>query len=184
MNSSVARGPKIRETPMLTYRLATAADCPLLAELNHQLIRDEGHRNRMTVAQLEQRIRGWLAGEYVAVLFEEARQAGDVSPPSLCDAADETREVVAYGLFRETADEITLRQFYVVPDRRRSGIGRTAINVFRKEIWPLGKRLTVEVLVQNTAAVAFWRDVGYRDYSLTLEIMKELSVVSCRLSVP
>ena len=31
---------------MLTLRRATDADAPLLAELNHQLIRDEGHRNR------------------------------------------------------------------------------------------------------------------------------------------
>ncbi len=48
----------------MTFRPATNDDCPLLAELNHQLIRDEGHRNRMTVAELEQRMRGWLAGEY------------------------------------------------------------------------------------------------------------------------
>jgi hypothetical protein len=35
----------------MTYRRATTNDCPRLAELNHQLIRDEGHRNRMTVPQ-------------------------------------------------------------------------------------------------------------------------------------
>jgi hypothetical protein len=32
--------------------------CALLAELNHQLIRDEGHRNRMTVPELKRRMRG------------------------------------------------------------------------------------------------------------------------------
>jgi hypothetical protein len=31
--------------------------------------------------------------------------------------------------------------------------------------------LTVEVLVANTPAVAFWRAVGYRDHSLVLEIV-------------
>src|SRR5437870_9469274 len=46
----------------MTYRHATLDDCPLLAELNCQLIRDEGHRNRMTLPELEQRMRGWLAG--------------------------------------------------------------------------------------------------------------------------
>lgn len=30
---------------------------------------------------------------------------------------------------------------------------------------------TVDVLVQNFAASAFWRSVGYQDYSLTLEIL-------------
>jgi len=67
----------------MTFRPATIADCPLLADLNHQLIRDEGHRNRLAVAELEQRMRGWLAGEYRAVLYEDGR------------------EVVAYALFRE-----------------------------------------------------------------------------------
>jgi len=38
-------------------------DCPLLAGSNHQLIRAEGHRNRMTVAELEGRMRDWLASE-------------------------------------------------------------------------------------------------------------------------
>lgn len=41
-----------------------ASDC------RAQLIQDEGHRNRMTVAELEQRMRGWIAGEYRAVIFE------------------------------------------------------------------------------------------------------------------
>jgi ribosomal protein S18 acetylase RimI-like enzyme len=42
--------------------------------------------------------------------------------------------------------------------------------LLRTEIRPKTKRLTVEVLVANTAAVAFWRAVGYRDHSLALEI--------------
>ena len=81
-------------------------DCALLAELNHQLIRDEGHRNRMTVPELEQRMKGWLASEYAAMLFEN-------------DGA-----VVAYALYREQPEEIFLRQLFVVRKRRRKGIGR------------------------------------------------------------
>src|SRR3954466_10117725 len=71
----------------MTFRPATIDDCPLLAELNHQLIRDEGHRNRMTVAELEERMRGWLRSEYRAVLYEDGR------------------EVIAYALFREQPEE-------------------------------------------------------------------------------
>ena len=37
----------------MTFWFATADDCPLLAELNHQLIQDEGHRTRMRVVELE-----------------------------------------------------------------------------------------------------------------------------------
>ena len=137
----------------VTFRRATRDDCGLLAELNHRLIRDEGHRNPMTVLQLEERMRGFIEGEYRAVLFE---QEG---------------EVVAYALYRERPDEIYLRHLFVVRYRRRQGIGRRALEILRSQLWPKNKRLAVEVLVANQAAVAFWRAMGYLDYALTLEIM-------------
>ena len=98
-------------------------------------------------------MRGWLAAGYEAMIFEDGK------------------EVVAYALYREQAEEIYLRQLFVVRNRRRQGIGRTAFEILRSRIWPTNKRLTVDVLVQNTAAVAFWRAVGYEDYCLTLEIL-------------
>ena len=107
----------------------------------------------MTVPELEQRMKSWLASEYAAVIFED-------------DGA-----VVAYALYREQPEEIYLRQLFVVRHRRRQGMGRQAVEILRSQIWPKNKRLTVGVLVRNTAAVAFWRAVGYRDYSLTLEIL-------------
>jgi predicted acetyltransferase len=137
----------------LTFRRAMPDDCIRLAELNHQLIHDEGHRNPMTVPELEQRMKSWLAGEYNAMIFADGGA------------------VVAYALYCEQPEEIYLRQLFVVHDRRRQGIGRQAVEILRSQIWPKNKRLTVGVLVQNTGAVAFWRSVGYRDYSLTLEIL-------------
>jgi predicted acetyltransferase len=140
----------------MLFRTATLDDCPLLAELNHQLLQDENHRNqKMSLAELEQRMRGWLASEYAAVIFE---QEG---------------ELVAYALYRVQPAEIYLRQLFVARNRRRQGIGREAVEILRTKIWPSDKRLTVDVLVQNTAATAFWRAVGYRDYYLALEIMPE-----------
>jgi GNAT superfamily N-acetyltransferase len=137
------------------FRVAALADCPLLADLNHQLIQDEGHRNRMTVAELESRMCDWLAGDYRAVIAE-------------IDC-----EVAAYALFREQPHEIYLRQLFVVRPRRRQGIGRQLMNFLRERVWPQNKRLTVEVLVANQSAVAFWRSMGYADYCLTLEIMPQ-----------
>ena len=137
----------------MKFRRATLEDCALLAELNHQLIRAEGHRNRMTVPELEQRMKGWLASEYAAVLFENSG------------------EIVAYALYREQPKEIYLRQLFVVPNCRRKGIGRKAVKTLRTKVWPKNKRLTVDVLVRNEAAVAFWRAVGYKDYCLTLEML-------------
>ncbi len=138
---------------ILSCRHILDTDLPLLAEWNHQLIRDEGHRNPMTVEELAARMRGWLRGDYEAVLF-----------------SDREGVPVAYALFRNEAEAAHLRQFFVCHDRRRSGVGRAALRHLREKIWPGGIRLTVEALVSNTAAVAFWRSVGYRDYSLTLEI--------------
>ena len=137
----------------MTFRRATLDDCVVLAELNHQLIRDEGHRNRMTVPELGQRMKGWLASEYAAVLFEDGK------------------EVIAYALYREEPEQVYLRQLFVARNRRRQGIGREAVEILRSKIWPPNKRLTVDVLVRNNAAVEFWRSVGYRDYCLTLEIV-------------
>jgi predicted acetyltransferase len=139
----------------MKFRQAILDDCPLLAELNHQLIRDEGHRNRMTASELEGRMRQWLSEEYKAIIFEEAG------------------ETVAYALFREQAEEIYLRQLFVVRHRRSRGIGRRAVEILRSEIWAKNRRLTVDVLVTNPRAVAFWRKVGYTDYCLSLEIMPD-----------
>ena len=137
----------------MRHRLVTSADCQLLGELNHQLIRDEGHRNPMTASDLAERMRNWLKGEYTAMLFEK------------------DGEVFAYALYRQQPSETCLRQHFVVRHRRRQGVGRQIVKILMEQIWARDVRLTVEVLVTNTAAVSFWRNVGYRDYSLTLEIM-------------
>jgi GNAT superfamily N-acetyltransferase len=139
----------------LEYRFASDDDLDLLAEWNYQLIRDEGHRNPMTIPQLRERIKEWLAREYKAVVFHS--QA----------------EMIAYALYREQEGEIYLRQLFVRQDCRRQGVGQEAVAILREKIWPRHKRLTVEVLTKNAPAVAFWRSVGYIDYCLTLEIVPE-----------
>ncbi|MEM9354029.1 MAG: GNAT family N-acetyltransferase [Planctomycetota bacterium] len=136
-------------------RPATVNDSRLLAELNAQLIADSGHRNPMGIDELEARMRGWLGGEYTARVFED--EAGPL----------------AYALYRVGGEGVYLRQFLVLPDQRRRGVGRQAIAELRDRHWPKGKRLTVDVLVTNTAAVEFWRAVGFTDYCLTLEIFPD-----------
>ena len=137
----------------MTYRIATDADCTLLGELNQQLIRDEGHRNPMNAQELRERMRQWLMGEYRAVIFEQ------------------DKALIGYALFREELKEIYLRQLFICREHRRRGFGRKAMNLLKNEMWPKDKRLTVEVLLANQAAVRFWRAMGYKDYALTLEIM-------------
>jgi GNAT superfamily N-acetyltransferase len=135
----------------MEYRLATVADAPALASMNEQLIRDEGHRNSMTLAELTTRMAGWLAGEYEAVLFEE------VGSP------------VGYALYRRDPEYVYLRQFHVLPACRRQGTGSAAIRWLWQHAWA-GGRVRVEVLVGNVGGIAFWRALGFTDYCLTLEL--------------
>jgi GNAT superfamily N-acetyltransferase len=138
----------------MTWRKARQRDCLLLADLNHQLIADEGHRNPMTVADLEARMANWLEEGFDAILFE--REV----------------EIAAYALYRADAEEIYLRHFFVVRHLRRQGIGREAMRLLREKIWPPTPRLTVTVLSQNQVGLKFWRAMGYVDYCLTMEILQ------------
>lgn len=138
----------------MTSRQATPADVPLLAELNQQLIRDERHRNNLTVPQLAERMQAWLVtGEYVARIFESEG------------------EIVAYALFREQPTELYLRQFFVQRHRRACDLGRQAMQLLLEGVWPRNKRRIVEVLSDNAPALAFYRTLGFADYSVTMEIL-------------
>jgi GNAT superfamily N-acetyltransferase len=140
------------QTRRLVARAATAGDAPLLGRLNRQLIEEEGHRNPMTVPELTERMRGLLATEYEAVLFEV-----DGAP-------------VAYALYRDDGDAVYLRQFFVDRSRRRAGIGRRAMRTLLDDVLPPGKRVTLEVLTGNARGRAFWRALGFREYAVTLEL--------------
>ena len=137
----------------MDYRYATSAeDIALLASWNQQLIADEGSSNRMDVPELENRMKEWLRdGGYSAILFSRGAF------------------VVAYALFRESADRsIFLRQFFVARDRRQRGIGKAAMTVLFEEVWP-GKKVYVECLVGNPGGLAFWRSLGFADHTITME---------------
>ena len=140
----------------MKHRFAMLKDVPMLARMNRQLVDDEGHRNRMqTDAWLEKRMRGFLTGEYRAVLFELDGRT------------------VAYVLFTdrtEGGDTVYLRQIFVDRAYRRKGVGREIMRILRDEIWPPDKRITVGVLKSNRAAIAFYRSIGFEPYSIEFEI--------------
>jgi GNAT superfamily N-acetyltransferase len=135
----------------MRYRFATAADAQLLAAMNHRLIQDEGHRNSMSVAELEMRMRGWLDGEYQAVLFEDEQGSA------------------GYALFKREADWIYLRQFFVQPERRRRGIGTAAMTWLLENVWIDTPRIRLDVLVGNSEGIEFWRSLGFAEYCVTME---------------
>ena len=136
---------------MITYRFAVPADVPVLAPMNHLLIRDEGHRNPMTLSQLEERMRAWPGGEYQAVIFE-----------------DQARPV-GYALFKQEPEWVYLRQFFVQPERRRHGVGRAAMRWLLAHAWKRAVRVRLDVLEGNSVGIGFWRSLGFTDYYLTME---------------
>ncbi len=135
----------------MQYRFTTPEDAALLAPLNQQLIRDVVHRNSLNLDQLAERMSTWLRGEYRAVVFEEG------TPP------------VGYSLFRREPEYVYLRQLFVLPERRRQGIGRNALHWLWCNAWLGAPLLRVDVLVENTAGHEFWRCVGFREYCITME---------------
>ncbi len=135
------------------FRFATIDDAAPLAEMNRDLIRDEGHRNSMTLDQLSARMRGWLAGEYRAVVFADSEQG----------------PLLGYALFAPGEDHVYLRQFFVRSERGRQGIGRAAMAWLTQNAWQDADRVRIDVLVGNQAAVQFWRKMGFVDYCLTME---------------
>jgi GNAT superfamily N-acetyltransferase len=137
----------------LSWRYASQTDNRLLGALNRQLNEDENHRTILSVSELADRMKLFLAGEYRAALFERDGR------------------LVAYALWAQRGDGLYLRQFFVVREARRDGVGRAAMKVLREEIWPQDTRLYLEVLTNNPRGLAFWRSLGFADYALTLEIL-------------
>jgi GNAT superfamily N-acetyltransferase len=133
------------------YRCATESDSEVLARMNRQLIRDEGHRNKMTLPELGKRMANWLKGEYQAVLFEE------------------NRAIVGYALFKHEPEHIYLRQLYVEARHRRKGVGKDAVQWLSANPWKNSKRLRLDVLAGNKSGMAFLKAVGFAEYCLTLE---------------
>src|SRR6266536_116200 len=99
----------------VVLRQPTADDLSRLGEWNAALIRDEGHDNPMTVAELTERMREWLVGEYRARIF-------------VCDSVD-----AGYALYRELREFVHLRQFYIGPEHRRRGIGAASRAATKRE---------------------------------------------------
>ncbi|MFN7141181.1 MAG: GNAT family N-acetyltransferase [Limisphaerales bacterium] len=136
---------------MMRCRKASDSDIGWLGEMNHQLIADERHSNPMDVAQLQERMRGWLLGEYIALVFED-----DTGP-------------VGYALLKEESDRVYLRQFFIVRHRRRQGLGRAAMEHLFSYVVPLKRKVVLDVLTHNQAAIQFYQALGFTPYCLTMQ---------------
>jgi GNAT superfamily N-acetyltransferase len=134
------------------YRPAIVSDAVALAPMNAQLIRDEGHLNAMTVPELQQRMAGWLKGEYQAIVF------------------DLDSKSIGYALYRFEPEYVYLRQLFVLSGHRRHGVARAALEWLRQNSRTTRSRVRIDVLVGNRTGIEFWRSMGFADYCLTMEM--------------
>jgi ribosomal protein S18 acetylase RimI-like enzyme len=136
----------------MEIREAVEADAPMLAQFNQQLIQDEWGGGTMSLEQLESRMRRRINDdEYRAVLFHE--RGNDV----------------AYALVTSDDESAFIHHFYVLPEYRSGGIGREAMEILFRDVVPPTARVTLDVLANNESGRAFWRNVGFNDYSVRME---------------
>jgi GNAT superfamily N-acetyltransferase len=136
----------------ITARSVTEADLPLLAEMNRRLIEDEGSKNPMTMAELQQRMRAWwMEGRSLRLFLDEDEQS-----------------VVGYAVFYLRSEEyfpdkkhIYLRQMYVERAQRNQGIGQQALKWLIKNEFPAGCKVIIDVLASNPRGLAFWQRMGF-----------------------
>jgi predicted acetyltransferase len=136
----------------LKFRFAAESDVPWLAKMNQQLIQDEGHRNKMTLHELEQRMSDFLQSEYDAVI------------------ASLGQTDIGYALYKQEPQWLYLRQIFVIKTLRRKDFGRRFIEWLKNNPWKKCKRIRTDVLVDNKAGIDFWKAVGFKEYCIVMEM--------------
>lgn len=122
---------------------AELTDVETLAELNKHLIEDERHPNPMNVGELTQRMKMWLATDYI------------------CYTAKQHGCIIAYCLYRDEGGHYYMRQLYVDRAHRRKGIATQLLDWLYENVWT-NKKVRLDVLAHNEDAVAFYKRYGFR----------------------
>lgn len=120
-------------------------DSETLALLNKQLIDDEKSDNPMSVAELTERMKGFLSKEYSAYFFE---------------AED---SVLGYALVKTDCKPLYLRQFFIARQYRKQRLGTEAFYALMDFLG--ADTIDVEVLSHNEAGNRFWENLGFQEIS-------------------
>jgi ribosomal protein S18 acetylase RimI-like enzyme len=132
---------------------AQNTDVDLLAQLNRQLDQDEPHSYPLPLSALTERMRRWIGtGEYEVLLF----RSGD--------------QLIGYAAWRAEEFGSYLRHFFICRDRRGQGWGRAAVQLLCRDVFPKDRRVNIDAEVGNKAGIAFWRAIGFQDYSIGMEL--------------
>ncbi len=131
---------------------AGSAEAPLLAALNFQLFEDEAHPYPMTIPALTERMSRWIAGEYQVLLFRRGER------------------VAGYAVWRLEDRGAYLRHFFICREQRRKGLGRAAMALLCRDVFPQDHPVQIEASVWNKDAIAFWHALGFQDFGLSMEL--------------
>jgi GNAT superfamily N-acetyltransferase len=155
--SDLSTDPTLLES--LDIRAADDADFAVLAQMNRELIEDEGHRNPMTLAQLEARFRRFVNedGYSVDVVLLGGEIAGYATHRYEPDNAE------------PSGRRVFLRQFYIARHRRGGGLGRRALDLLTGTRFEDGDRIFLDVMETNPGGKAFWSRIGFTPYSTAME---------------
>ena len=132
---------------------AENAEAPLLAKLNFQLDEDEPHPYPLPLPALTSRMAHWIdGGEYEVLLFRRGER------------------VAGYAAWRLEDRGAYLRHFFICRDQRRQGLGRAAMTMLCRDVFPKDRPIQIEAAIGNTSAIAFWRAIGFGDFGLSMEL--------------
>ena len=134
----------------MILKKCTTDDLPRLAAMNKRLIEDEKSSNPMTLKELEDRMEGFITGEYNAFFFEEEGQ------------------IVGYALVRHTSDPLYLRQFYIEREQRRRHYGKHAFKLLMDHLDT--DVIDIDVLPWNEAGLCFWKSLGFTETCISMRL--------------
>lgn len=129
----------------MNLKKCSAQDAEKLAELNKQLIEDEKSDNKMSLCELQDRMKSFLETDYTAYLFMEDNR------------------IIGYALVNTRAEPLYLRQFFIARNFRRNHKGRRAFELLLDELKT--DKIDLEVLSWNEAGLKFWQSCGFAERS-------------------
>jgi predicted acetyltransferase len=129
----------------MNLKKCSPEDAEKLAELNKHLIEDEKSDNKMSLCELQDRMKSFLETDYCAYFFME------------------DNSIIGYALVNTRAEPLYLRQFFIARNFRRNHKGRRAFELLLDELKT--DKIDLEVLSWNEAGLKFWQSCGFAERS-------------------
>ena len=130
---------------------ATLNDTEELARLNLELMIAEDYDQKLPLEKLIPRMSTFLKTGYDAFFIDfKGKKAG-------------------YILIKTSSTPLYIRQFYILPEFQRRGLGQMTIKAIQK--YYKTRTFDVEVMAWNEAGYNFWKKAGFekRCYSMRLK---------------